>query len=149
VKEYAALVLARDDLPVEISNSICESLDILDRACGLPTRYAVESMALEHRGGRSPHTDPASQEFEGILMSYGPERVYFLTSAGRIGVCHESVRPGDQVYLVSGKRVPYVLRPAGERGYCTLRGECYLEGAMHGELVDNGRLRDWDEIVLV
>jgi hypothetical protein len=44
-----------------------------------------------------------------------------------------SVSDGDQVWLLDGGRVPYVLRSTNEVGCHTLVGDCYVHGVMKGE----------------
>lgn len=62
----------------------------------------------------------------------------------QVGLCPDGTRPGDVVVILHGGKVPYILRqkksqdeepdkdPA--RGF-EFVGECYLEGAMHGEIM--------------
>jgi predicted sulfurtransferase len=48
---------------------------------------------------------------------------------------------GDEVWLLEGGAVPYVLRRqiGGEGERFVFLGECYVHGAMHGELLQD----DW------
>ena len=56
------------------------------------------------------------------------------------------------VWLLEGGTVPYVLRrtlveDGSERFvFC---GECYLQGAMHGELVEGDVQGRWEEVIMV
>ena len=51
-----------------------------------------------------------------------------------------SVAEGDEVWILAGTKVPYVLRPLGNSGD-ELVGEPYLHGIMFGENVPKGRER--------
>lgn len=72
-------------------------------------------------------------------------RTPFLTSYGLAGICWETCKPGDEVWFLEGTKVPYVLRPinseipsegeGGEPRRYQLCGECYVHGAMEGELL--------------
>jgi hypothetical protein len=59
------------------------------------------------------------------------------TTDGRIGMVPQSSRPGDQVWIIFGCSVPVVVRVSGERK--ELVGECYVDGIMDGEAVEEYR----------
>jgi len=61
-------------------------------------------------------------------------RKVLLTSQGFFGVAPNSVKVGDQLYLLLGAEFPILLRrlPETEVEY-TLVGECYIHGLMHGK----------------
>ncbi|KAL8915907.1 MAG: hypothetical protein Q9208_008803 [Pyrenodesmia sp. 3 TL-2023] len=63
----------------------------------------------------------------------------FTTSKGFLGSAPESTREGDQIYLLSGGRVPFVLRPRSDGTY-RLVGESYVHGIMQGEAFDREQL---------
>jgi hypothetical protein len=56
------------------------------------------------------------------------------------------MQPGDVVAVLSGGRVPYVIRPVAEGKYRFL-SEVYVEGLMEGEALFSGDLLD--ELVLI
>lgn len=71
-------------------------------------------------------------------------RAFFRTEAGHLGLCFPDARVGDEVWVLAGGRVPFVLRrldgPGGVNGEVNkgaqnfrLVGECYLHGFMDGE----------------
>lgn len=71
-------------------------------------------------------------------------RALFITEHGRIGLCVPHARPGDEVWGIFGSRVPFVLSPVQTedqqkklKSYHMI-GDCYLHGAMSGELVQPG-----------
>ena len=61
-------------------------------------------------------------------------RRLFITHQGYVGIGPNVVRKGDICCIISGCRVPYVLRSTG-RGSYLLVGETYIQGAMSGELL--------------
>jgi hypothetical protein len=99
-------------------------------------------------------------------------RTYFRSQAGGHGLCYPTCQPGDQVWVLHGSPVPFVLRPvyvdknfeanvlrpskaytrdsAGaiigvekdfepRTGHYQLIGDCYYDGFMDGEGLDDGK----------
>ncbi|MBE3046757.1 HET domain-containing protein [Candidatus Bathyarchaeota archaeon] len=64
------------------------------------------------------------------------DRSLFVTEGGRVGLCLPHAKAGDEVWVVYGSKMPFVLRPAG--GAHSLVSDCYLQGAMYGEFVRGG-----------
>lgn len=71
--------------------------------------------------------DPAMDHFT-------THRRLCTTSGGRLGQVPAAAAEGDEVWVIPGARVPFVVRltPSGSR---ILIGECYLGGIMDGEAV--------------
>jgi hypothetical protein len=63
-------------------------------------------------------------------------RTLFTIKELGLGNGLESTRAGDEVWVLAGGRVPYVLRPKGNNEY-ELVGEAYVHGIMDGELFAN------------
>ncbi|PLB39822.1 uncharacterized protein BDW47DRAFT_102483 [Aspergillus candidus] len=63
------------------------------------------------------------------------------TRNGYIGLAPPGAQKGDQVVLLEGGRVPYLLRKVDDESY-KLVGECYVHGIMYGEAFDEKRCRD-------
>jgi hypothetical protein len=59
-------------------------------------------------------------------------RRMMTTVGGYVGIVKDDVRRGDRVCLLSGGRMPVILRPAGDSFYFI--GESYIHGMMLGEL---------------
>lgn len=78
-----------------------------------------------------------------VLESNMAHRLIFVTSSHRIGKGPVSTRKGDEVWILQGARVPYVLRPLGERKY-ELVGEAYIHDIMNGETFDDTSLEAFD-----
>jgi hypothetical protein len=53
----------------------------------------------------------------------------------------EGAEHGDIICVLAGGRVPYVLRPCDD-GFYRLVGECYVDGAMHGEALKDRPYQD-------
>ena len=74
--------------------------------------------------------------FHSELIAMNHARRFFTTDEGFLGLGPYSMRPGDEVFLVTRSKVPFVLRkvegPAHANEY-RLVGECYVRGFMRGE----------------
>ena len=74
--------------------------------------------------------------YQASLAYVVPNRKFFTTIKGFIGLGPRSVRPGDSVCIFSGGRVPFVLRRDGD--HHRLVGESYVHGLMDGQVINNG-----------
>ena len=66
-------------------------------------------------------------------------RCYFTTFTGKMGLCHANTLPGDEVWVMSGVQVPFIVRAlepadAGCAKTYMFLGDCFLDGIMDGEL---------------
>jgi hypothetical protein len=59
-------------------------------------------------------------------------RIMFTTSAHTIGKGPDTMLKGDEVWILQGARVPYLLRPQ-EAGRYEFVGEAYIQGIMKGK----------------
>ncbi|KAG9203064.1 hypothetical protein G6514_003586 [Epicoccum nigrum] len=77
-------------------------------------------------------------------------RTFFCTVKGGSGLCFPHARPGDEVWVLAGGRVPFVLQGVDDAGEDSegdaerlrrrrLVGECYLHGFMDGEAKRMGK----------
>lgn len=58
------------------------------------------------------------------------------TTDGRCGIAPSGVLPGDKVGILSGGKVPFLLRKGFlPWGGIFLFGQCYIDGIMFGEAV--------------
>ena len=67
---------------------------------------------------------------EALLGSH--ERRLFATKGGYLGYGMLSMQEGDQIWLLDGGKVPFVLRARSDGCYDFV-GECYVHGVMSGE----------------
>lgn len=71
---------------------------------------------------------------------------FFVTDDMHMGLGYEP-RPGDEVWILAGGKVPFILRPATDgqgQGLglrYTMVGDCFIEGIMDGELAEEA---SWD-----
>lgn len=75
-------------------------------------------------------------------------RILFVTASGSIGLAPPSTKVGDQVWLLSGAKVPFILRPVEGGRHHTLVGETYVHGYMHGESLKSIQDAHFQEVVL-
>jgi hypothetical protein len=64
------------------------------------------------------------------------------TCNGRIGMVSERTMEGDLICLLLGCSVPLVLRESERKGEFTLVGECYLDGCMNGEELEQDNVQE-------
>jgi hypothetical protein len=60
----------------------------------------------------------------------------FLTTNKYLGKGYHTIKAGDEVWILQGAEIPYVLRPT-ETGRYRLVGQSYVHGIMHGEALAN------------
>ena len=93
----------------------------------------------------------SSEEASDYWASFGvagAHRRIFATNRGYIGLGPAEMQKGDHVYILSGGKVPYLLRPvSGPRPRTfELVGDCYLHGIMYGEAA--GTDEDYHDVYL-
>jgi hypothetical protein len=77
------------------------------------------------------------------------ERRYCITKDGRVGQAPADAEPGDEICVILGLVVPFVVRRVADKpDQYTLIGECYIDGYMDDDHLErpHSRLKD---IVLV
>lgn len=100
-------------------------------------------------GGHEDYMEDAWDSFashEGAHTSGLPclSRCFFRARERFFGLCPHAARPGDRVVILHGGCVPYILRPVadvGGRAAFALVGECYAEGYMYGEALEEQRTK--------
>ncbi|KAI8670665.1 HET domain-containing protein [Fusarium keratoplasticum] len=75
--------------------------------------------------------------FETTMHHIAWSRRLFVTKAGYMGLAHPSAQHGDIVVLLSGGRVPFIIRKdsSDSSEYYHIVGEAYVHGIMDGELL--------------
>ncbi|RSM07899.1 hypothetical protein CDV31_008391 [Fusarium ambrosium] len=76
-----------------------------------------------------------ARELGELMEIFNGVRRVFRTQQNYLGNGPGAARPGDQVWVLAGGRVPFVLRPQEEKGKFELVGDAYVHGIMHGEAV--------------
>lgn len=130
----------------EFRKEVCEQLQEIRAKLG---ENAVD-LELLQRLATTANSDllPAVAEIEATTREvdgttttigfYTRMRRLFRTDKGFLGLGPDSVRAGDQVWILAGARVPFVLRDVStEHGPDSfeLVGESYVHGIMQGEAV--------------
>ncbi|KAL2694721.1 hypothetical protein Neosp_001307 [[Neocosmospora] mangrovei] len=87
------------------------------------------------------------RRFESTMHHVSWSRRLFVTKTGYVGLSPPSAQPGDIVVLLSGGRVPFIVRkeiPDSSKYYRVV-GETYVHGIMDGELLSviEG---DWEDL---
>jgi hypothetical protein len=80
--------------------------------------------------------DRSASVFNSSVQLITPGRRFFRTEKGLLGLGQPSCLEGDQIRLIINSHLPFVLRPTGTGTY-TFVGECYMQGFMHGETLDD------------
>ena len=68
-------------------------------------------------------------------------RQFFVTEDGHMGLGPHGLKEGDQICIMYGLSVPFVIRYR-ESGLYSLLGECYVEGIMNGEAIQMENLEE-------
>jgi hypothetical protein len=62
----------------------------------------------------------------------------FVTEGNRLGIGPQSLHENDQVWVLSGANVPFILRrPSESSANFRIIGEAFVLGVMHGEAVND------------
>jgi hypothetical protein len=80
-------------------------------------------------------------------LDFAGGRLFCVTTKDSLGCMPQTAKVGDQICLFYGGRLPFVIRPCGDRRYIYV-GNCYLHGIMDGEAVDMKDLKE-EEFKLV
>jgi hypothetical protein len=74
------------------------------------------------------------------LCGMVPNQVFFVTNRGYMGIGPPGTRPGDQVWVLCGGQVPFVMRKLKRNNFTdakscerALVGDAYVHGVMDGE----------------
>lgn len=91
------------------------------------------------------HTSAQQQASCRLLNAGNRDSTLFQTEnmdcdQGNIGRGPISASKGDEIWVLAGGKVPYILRPMGNNNYEFI-GEAYLDGIMYGEAVKSGSRR--------
>jgi hypothetical protein len=103
-------------------------------------RRAFDHLAHQHKVLIGPDPQgraPVTQEYRSAMKASCTYRCHFVLSSGYIGLGPTTMTQGDQVFIVVGADVPFVLRPKGGGKYAIV-GDAYVHGAMDGEFVGAG-----------
>lgn len=88
-------------------------------------------------GRRGKHRQDVGRTFMRMkrLLSWQP----FNSKGGLMGLAREKCSVGDEIWIIPGCSVPLILSPKKEdQGKREVRGECFLDGFMLGEITTKG-----------
>lgn len=77
-------------------------------------------------------------------------RSFFITKKGYMGLSYPGIQPEDEVWVLYGGRVPFILRPQPhESGTCSYMfvSDSLLDGFMYGEAIDDPEYPETDVIL--
>jgi len=98
------------------------------------------SSHLQIPSGTSSENLQRAFTFYSIACKYVIRRRLFIMNDDTLGLGPLAMRPGDNVVILFGRGVPYVLRPTGDNLHYRFVEECYVHRVMDGSAV-----RDWRE----
>ena len=65
-----------------------------------------------------------------------PKFQCFVSTTGFMGLVYPDAQPGDEIVILFGLEMPFVVRPDAEPGHYQLIGECFVLGLMEGEAME-------------
>ncbi|TGJ80935.1 hypothetical protein E0Z10_g7837 [Xylaria hypoxylon] len=93
------------------------------------------SFRIPSSGGRRRSADPG--RFHEAFVHACIDRRFFITRDGLMGIGPHAMKQDDNVVVLFGGKVPFVVRRVGSQH--ALIGECYVAGLMRGEAVKRWR----------
>jgi hypothetical protein len=104
----------------------------------------IVEQAREHKSGILPYgkserlkAQNRALDFEMAMARVRGGRCLFKTERLHLGNGPYHIQGGDQVWVIFNARMPFVLRPTGNANEFNLVGDCYMQGFMHGEMLDD------------
>lgn len=119
--------------------------------CGDVSKSPHEGAAFRRARETDIPEDGWDRLMDGDLYALGAEgygwgvnlavrgRCLFTTYCGKLGLCYPNTLPGDEVWIMRGVHVPFIVRPreladAGCASRFSFLGDCFLDGIMYGEM---------------
>lgn len=128
--------------------SICNNALYVDKF----SKKYKESMLLSLQMTQTEQMDLEAQ-FGHYLRHYCRNRRFFTTESGYWGLGAPGLQIGDVCVVIYGADVPFILRPV--QGCCKYKlvGQCYISGAMYGEMLEKSQdgtdISDWTDFTLI
>jgi len=107
----------------------------------------TSNMRKEHHSTETSSESPKDYTFLDYKMK---EFRFFVSERGYMGLCRESAQKGDEIHVMSGSNVPFVLRAriiggaACAARHFTVHGQAYIHGFMDGEALEREDFQ-WNE----
>lgn len=132
----------RDDLEDEMPSEHCDNTD--GSGNDVKLKEGEDDISVSSEGAMfSPH-DMLSMTIDGFrscIQGVWGKR-FAIFDGGHIGIVPKQATVGDTAAVLLGCTMPLVLR-RNQGSACVVIGECYIHGAMDGEV-----LQEWPEEVL-
>jgi hypothetical protein len=77
-------------------------------------------------------------DYSRALFEAGSQRQFTVTETGRLGWIPKWVETNDRVAIIHGSRLPVIIRPCQDNLW-TWVSNCYIDGVMFGEAMDDER----------
>ncbi|KAH7355225.1 hypothetical protein BKA65DRAFT_549296 [Rhexocercosporidium sp. MPI-PUGE-AT-0058] len=108
-----------------------QQISSLDEICDFKKWWSY----VQNRQFHQLEQDEGSYRFDATLLTMATDRAFFITKSGYMGLGRP--QEGDEIWVLLGGDLPFVLRPVPGSDEYYLVGDCYLHEAMDGEaLVD-------------
>ncbi|KAL7955011.1 heterokaryon incompatibility domain-containing protein [Trichoderma compactum] len=129
-------------------------LDVNDVLAWFQLTWSEDNFGMEKLWDYGLHGGEVcdSRKFTVNFLQMVSGRSLFMTEAGRVGMSTLVIRPGDEIVLLTGEKLPYIIRKSLERpGKYSVVAPCWLSGALMGEEWPgwNGQLEALEDIELV
>ncbi|TVY82858.1 Heterokaryon incompatibility protein 6 OR allele [Lachnellula suecica] len=81
-----------------------------------------------------------SSDIRRTIYDVAANQIFFTTKMGLIGTGHLDTEPGDEVWVLRGGNIPFVLRPTANdrKTEYNFVGQSYVQGLMKGEMFRRG-----------
>lgn len=113
--------------------------EALDRA-----EQTGEPMVVEDSTGQWNQAEAGSRLYRQALQNMMYTKAFALMEGGRMGMVPTGSKVGDDVVLISGTAVPFVVRRLESEEFM-LVGECYVHGIMDGKMAEDKDVQ-WEMI---
>ncbi|KAE9372692.1 hypothetical protein N431DRAFT_439751 [Stipitochalara longipes BDJ] len=116
-----------------------------------PARVRETLDTLDHFKADSPGRQEVQENIERFNVAVGltlESRRLFITREGRLGMGPQSLECGNEIWVLEGANIPFVLKRLDEKSF-QLVGEAFVFGAMHGEAVKDITRDEFSEVRLV
>ena len=141
--------MSPEDYFSTIANTVLLSKD--DSSSILPQNEAEFLKLFTHnkyRAAASKYLDEAGWLFGALFVRWARHRKLFNTVEGYLGLGHQDLCVGDQVWICPRSWMPIVLRKLdGQEESYRFLGESYVHGVMYGDLVKHIE-PEWIEFIL-
>lgn len=101
---------------------------------GTQAAYSMQRLSITEKQQRK-YSEEDFSRLEKEIEAANDARSLFRTRKGYVGIGAQSLCPLDEVWLLAGASVPFILRRCDNESY-ELVGEAYLHGVMHGEALE-------------